>query len=62
MQRRQFCRMMAATALGVASLPPAAAAAIGDDLGSGLPVVCAPPMTIDPNVPYSAVIKTSLGR
>ena len=41
MQRRQFCRMMAATALGVASLPaPAAAAAIGDD-GSGLPVVCA---------------------
>ena len=63
MQRRQFCRMMAATALGVASsrrllrLPPSATTSAAVYQWSA-----PPPMTIDPNVPYSAVIKTSLGE
>jgi len=61
MQRRQLCQLIAATCL--AMVPGRAlAAAIGDDSAAVYQWSAPPPMTIDPNVPYSAVIKTSLGE
>ena len=63
MQRRQFCQMVAATALCAVSLPERATAVTIADEGTVVYQWAAPPpMGIDPNASYSAVIKTSLGE
>jgi len=63
MQRRQFCQMIAATVIGVVIRPGRAAAAeIGDEGHAVRQWSAPPPMGIDPGMPYSVVIKTSLGE
>jgi cyclophilin family peptidyl-prolyl cis-trans isomerase len=63
MKRRQFCQIVAGTALcGVSFAERAAAAAIGDEGSTVYQWSAPPPMTINPDTTYSAVIRTNLGE
>ena len=61
MRRRELCQLIAATCL--AMVPGRAAAAVIGDVDSTVYQWSAPPpMAIDPGMPYTAIIKTSLGE
>ena len=63
MKRRQFCQIFAVTALcGMSLAERAAAATIAEEGSAVYQWPAPPPMGIDPNASYSAVIKTSLGE
>ena len=61
MKRRQFCQLIAATCLTAVPARTLASAVPAEDL-TIYQWTSPPPMTIDPSIPYSVVIVTSLGE